>query len=443
MMIARAIDFFRKGIWKVRLENLSKVRAFAVGTARIFLMAVGDFNKNDCQKNATVLTYYSVLNIVPLFAVTFAIAKGFGLEKLVARQIFRFARDANWQADVTSKIIDFSRSLLAHAKGEVIVGVGIVVLFWTVISILGKIEDSFNTIWEARQSRAVVRKLTDYLSMLILGPILLALWSSVNILIVSEVRVLMRDISLLGPMSLMVFFLMKLLPFISIWLLLVVLYLVMPNTRVSVKSSVFAAIVAGSLIQVVQWFYIKFQIGVSTQSAIYGSLAAIPLFLAWLQVSWIIVLFGAEVASASEHYETYGFHPDYSRIGASRRRLLMLRIFHLLVKRFDAGKKPLASVEIGKTLEIPVRLVRRILYDLVDVDLVSEITKGARKESFFQPARAVEDMTIKKALDAYEKSEADDISPADAQETDKLVLSLHVFSEAMEKSPANVKLKEI
>lgn len=442
-MISQAIDFFRKGIWEVRLDRLSKARAYVIGTIRIFLMAGSNLEKNDCQRNATVLTYYSVLNVVPLFAVVFAVANGFGLEKFVVRQIFRLARDANLQPDVTSRIIDFSRSLLTHAKGEIIVGVGVVILFWTIISILGKIEDTFNVIWGARQSRTVVRKLTDYLSMLILGPVLLALWSSVNILIVSELRVIMRDISLLGPMSAILFFLMKLLPFISIWLLLLALYLVMPNTRVSVRSSVFAAIVTGSLIQVVQWVYIRFQIGVSTQSAIYGSFAAIPLFLAWLQVSWIIVIFGAEIANSSEHYETYGFHPDYSRIGAARRRLLMLRIFHLLVKRFDAGEKPLTSKEIGKILEIPEPLVREILVQIVDVDLASEITKGARKESLFQPARSVNEMTIKNVLDAYEKSGEDILAPADEEETDGLARSLRVFSEAMENSPANVKLKDI
>ena len=442
-MATGMIDYFQNGIWKVRIKDLSKTRAFAVGVARIFLMAGGNFRKDDCYRNATVLTYYSTLNIVPLFAVVFAIAKGFGLEKLVIRQIFRFARDSNLQPDITIKIIDFSRSLLAHAQGGIIIGFGVVLLFLTIISILGKIEDSFNTVWGAKQPRTVSRKLTDYLSMLILGPVLLALWSSVNVLIVSEVRGFMSDITSLGAVSAAAYVLMKFLPFISIWILLMVLYLVMPNTRVPLKSSIFASIIAGSLIQIVQWAYVKFQIGVATQGAIYGSFAAIPLFLAWLQISWAIVLLGAEIANASEHYETYGFHPDHTRIGASRRRLIMLRIFHLLVKRFDAGEKPLTAKAIGETLEIPLRLVRDILSDLVDVDLISEITKGPRKDSSYQPAKTVDEMTIKKALDAYDKSEEGTLDTAGTQEDDKLAASLRTFSEAMERSPANVKLKEI
>ena len=435
-MTAKMIAFFRDGIWEVSLGDSSFFKAAAVRSARIVLMALHKFQADHCQRNASVLTYYSLVNIVPLFAVVFAIAKGFGLEKLVVRQIIQLARDANWQADFTARIIQFSRSLLFHAKGELIAGVGIVVLFWTVISILGRIEDSFNTVWEAEQSRTITRKLTDYLSIMVLGPILFALWSSVSVLVVGEVTGFMSDMSFIGPVTLS---LLKLLPYFSIWMLLFVLYLVMPNTRVPVRSAVIAAFVSGTLIQAVQWAYIRFQIGVSTQSAIYGSFAAIPLFLAWLKLSWTIVLFGAEIAHAGENHETYGFHPDYSRLGTARRRLLMLRIIHLLVKRFDGGEKPLTAAEMSKILKIPERFARKILSDLVEVDLVSEITKGIRKESRFQPARAIGDVTIKQALDAYEKNDTGE----PVREDDKLALSLKTLLETTENSPANVKLKEI
>ena len=229
--------------------------------------------------------------------------------------------------------------------------------------------------------------------MIVLAPILFALWSSVNLLIAGEVRGFISDIAFLGGPLL---FLLKLLPYVSICVLLIILFLVMPNTRISFRSAAIAAVVSGILIQIVQWAYIKFQIGVATQSAIYGSFAAIPLFLAYLQISWLIVLFGAETANAVENYETYGFRPDFSRIGAAGRRLLMLRIFHLLVKRFERGETPLTSEQISKELAIPDRFVKHILLDLVDVDLVSEITRGSRRKSTYQPARPIGDITIKR-----------------------------------------------
>lgn len=437
-MISRIIDFLQNGIWKIDIEKYPAVKAWPLRILRIAIMAAIRFRKDDCERSASVLTYYSLLNIVPLLAVLFAIAKGFGLEKLIVRQITRMGEDLNWQGDITVKIIDFSRSLLANAKGEVIVGFGVVILFWTVISILSRIEESFNTIWEARQSRTIVRKFTDYLSMVVLAPILFALWSSVNVLIAGEVRGFTSDIAFLGGPIL---FLLRLLPYVSICMLLVILFLVMPNARIAFRSAVIAAVVSGILIQIVQWAYIKFQIGVATQSAIYGSFAAIPLFLAYLQISWLIVLFGAETANAVENYETYGFHPDFSRIGVGGRRVVMLRIFHLLALRFEKGEAPLTSGQISRELAIPDRFVRHILLNLVAVDLVSEITRGPKRMSTYQPARPISDTTIREVIDAYEKTAQIGGLPID--QNDATDMSLKTLFQNMDRSSAGIKIKDI
>ena len=274
--------------------------------------------------------------------------------------------------------------------------------------------------------------------MVVLAPVLFALWSSVNILIAGEVKGFFSDIAFLGGP---VLFLLRLLPYFSICLLLVILFLVMPNTRISFRSAVVAAVVAGILIQIVQWAYIRFQIGVATQSAIYGSFAAIPLFLAYLQISWLIVLFGAETASAVENYETYGFHPDFSRIGAAGRRLIMLRIFHLLAMRFEKGEAPATSGQISKELAIPDRFVRHILLNLADVRLVSEIKGGPRRMPAYQPARVVSETTVREVVDAYEKTAQMGGLPID--QNDASALSLRALFQDTDGSPANVKIKDI
>ncbi len=437
-MVSKIAEFLQNGIWKIDPGTYPPVKAWLLRILRILIMAGIQFERDDCQRKASVLTYYSLLNIVPLFAVLFAIAKGFGLQKIIIRQIIQIGDDLNWQGDITSKIIEFSRSLLANAKGEVIVGFGIVILLWTVISILSRIEESFNTIWEARQPRTIVRKFTDYLSMFVLAPIFFALWSSINVFIAGEIQGFINEMAFMGGPIL---FLLKLLPYVFICILLFIVFLVMPNTRIPFRSAVIAAIVSGILIQIVQWAYIKFQIGVATQSAIYGSFAAIPLFLAYLQISWLIVLFGAETANAAENQETYGFHPDFSRIGTAGRRLLMLRIFHLLAKRFERGAAPLTSGQISKELAIPDRFVRHILLKLVDVSLVSEIARGPRRESTYQPARPISDTTIKDVIDTYEKTAW--IGGPSMSQDDAIAQSLRTLFEETKQSPANVKIKEI
>ena len=301
------------------------------------------------------------------------------------------------------QIITFSHRVLEQAKGGLIAGVGIVLLFWTVISIMGKIEESLNEIWEVKRPRSLARKFSDYLAMMVLGPFLLIISSSATVLVASQVKVIVNKIAFLGVFGNVILLLLNLLPYVSIWTLLTMLYLIMPNTKIPLRSAIAGGIFAGTIAQIVQWIYIKFQIGVASYGAIYGSFAALPLFLGMLQMSWMIVLFGAEIAYASEHYETFGFHPDYYRISVSSKKLLMLRIFHLLTKKFSLGERPLTAVQIAHALEIPVRLVRQLLHELTNVGLVVETIIGIRSEIAFQPGRTIENITLKVALDEYEK----------------------------------------
>jgi membrane protein len=442
-MVSRILTFFRTGVWETRLKDLSPIEAFPIKYLRIILLALQGFLRDHCQKTASVLTYYSLLNLVPVVAVAFAMAKGFGLEKLIEKQILQMAEKANWQADITTQIISFSHNLLNQAKGGLIAGVGIVLLLWTVISIMGKIEESLNEIWEIRKSRTLIRKFSDYMAMMVLGPVLLVVSSSATVLVASQVRVIVNKIAFLGVFGKVILLLLNLLPYVSIWTLLTMLYLIMPNTKIPLRSAIVGGISAGTIAQIVQWVYIKFQIGVASYGAIYGSFAALPLFLVMLQMSWMIVLFGAEIAYAHEHSETFGFYPDYSRISVSSKRLLMLRIFHLLTKKFSLGERPLSAIQIAHALEIPVRLVRQLLHELSDVGLVVETVKGAKSEAAFQPGRTIENITVKFALDEYEKYGSTKIPPGPSEEAERISKYLEDISETIEKSPANVRLKEI
>ena len=442
-MVSRIIYFFRIGIWEIRLKNLHPIKALGIRYLRVILLASRGFMRDGCQKTASVLTYYSLLNVVPVVAVAFAVAKGFGLEKLIEKQILQMAEKANWQADITTQIISFSHNLLNQAKGGLIAGVGIVLLLWTVISIMGKIEESLNEIWEIKKPRTLIRKFSDYMAMMVLGPVLLIISSSATILVASQVKVIVNKIAVLGVFSKVIFFLLNLLPYASIWVLLTMLYLIMPNTKIPIKSAILGGIVAGTITQIVQWIYIKFQIGAASYGAIYGSFAALPLFLGMLQMSWMIVLLGAEIAYANEHYETFGFYPDYSRMSVYSKKILMLRIFHLLTKKFSLGEKPLSVSQIAHTLEIPVRLVRQLLHELSEVGLVVETSKGITGEVAYQPGRSIENITVKLALDEHEKYGITKIPDYQSDEAEKILKYLKDISETIEKSPANVRLKEI
>ena len=328
-------------------------------------------------------------------------------------------------------------------KWGVIAGIGVLFLFWTVISILGNIEESLNHIWEVRKSRTLMRKFSDYLAIIVITPFLIVISSSITVVVASQIQLIIQKIALLGPLSSVILFLLKLLPYMSIWALLVLNYLVIPNTKVPVQSAVLAGVLTGTLYQIVQWVYIKFQIDVAHYGAIYGSFAALPLFLVWLQLSWLIVLFGAEIAYAHEHLETYGFNPDYSRINLSSKKLLVVRIFHLLVKNFHQGGDPLCATRVSRDLGIPLRLTRQFLAELTRAGLVVETAKDKKNEVTFQPGRDIEHLTVQDALDAYEGQGTTRIPIPSSEEATRISLLLKEIEKALQEGPGKTVLKEI
>jgi len=442
-MISRIIRFIETDIWALRLEGLPPLQAFFIRSLRMILFALRKFYKDDCPARASALTFYSLLSVVPVVAVLFAVGKGFGLERMIETQVMKFAEMGNWPTEVVDKVINFSQTQLGQTSGGVIAGIGVLFLFWTVISILGNVEQSFNYIWEVRKSRTLMRKFSDYMAIIVITPILMVISSSITVIVASQIQLIIKKIALLGPLSSVILFLLKLFPYMSIWALLVLNYLVLPNTKVPKRSAILAGVLTGTLYQVVQGIYIKFQIGVVQYGAIYGSFAALPLFLVWLQLSWLIVLLGAEIAYAHEHLETYGFHPDHSRISLSSRKLLIVRLFHLLVKNFHQGGNPLSATQISHDLEIPLRLTRQFLDELTSAGLAVETAKDKKNEVTFQPGRDIEHLTVEYTLGAYEGQGATPVPIPSSEEATRISLLLKEIEEASKEGPGKKFLKEI
>ena len=439
-MISKFLNFIKTDIWRIRLKDLSRRKSFLIKQLRIILLALRGFDEDKCQLRASALTFFSLLSIVPFVAMGFGIAKGFGFEKLLQAQLLgRFPG----QEEILSQVIGFAHSLLENTRGGMIAGVGVVVLFWTVIKVLGNVERSFNDIWGIKQPRKLGRKFSDYLSIMLICPILLIMSSSITVFITTQIKFITQKIYLLGAISPIIFFFVKLLPYSVIWILFTFIYIFMPNTKVNFKSGLLAGIVAGSIYELVQWAYVAFQVGVAKYNAIYGSFAALPLFLVWLQVSWLIILFGAEISFAHQNVEMYEFEPDALRVSYSFKKLLAVRAVHLLVKNFMKGEKPFTATAISQMLEIPIRLTRQIIYELTESGVISEVKTQEYKETAYQPARDIQSLSIKYVIDAMDQRGVDNIPISQSQELIDLLDSLQKFGNIIEKSPANKLLKDI
>ncbi|MBL7081595.1 MAG: YihY family inner membrane protein [Candidatus Omnitrophica bacterium] len=439
-MIAKIIQFIKTDIWRIRSKDLPRVKSFFIKQLRIFLLALRGFDEDKCQLRASALTFYSLLSIVPVAAMAFGIAKGFGFEALLEKQLLgKFPG----QGEVILQIVNFARTLLENTKGGMIAGIGVAVLFWTVIKVLGNIERSFNDIWGIKEPRTIVRKFSDYLSIMLICPILVIMSSSITVFLATQITLISEKIALIGFFSPAISFTLKLLPYCVIWVLFTFIYIFMPNTKVNFKSGVWAGIIAGTIYQIAQWAYIAFQVGVAKYNAIYGSFAALPLFLVWLQLSWLIVFFGAEISFAHQNVDTYEFEPECLRVSYSFKRLLSLLTTNLLIGNFSKGAKPLTATQISHNLEIPIRLVRQIVYELVESGIVSETKTDGDKELAFQPARDINALTIKYVIDALEQRGLDNIPVVQTRELTTLSKSLETLRDAIARSPANRLLKDI
>ena len=439
-LISKFFHFIKVDIWRIRLADLPFGKSFLIKQLRMIILAFRGYDEDRCMLRASSLTFYTLLPIVPVAAMFFGVAKGFGFEKRLQEELFnRFPG----QEEVLDQVIGFSNSLLAQTQGGIIAGIGLLVLFWSVLKVLGHIEMALNDIWGIKENRSWGRKFSDYLSIMLISPILVIMSGSVTVFIKTQITQITQKVELLGVISPLIFFLLNFTPYVLIWALFTILYIIMPNTKVNFKAGLLGGVVAGTLYQIAQWAYISFQIGAAKYNAIYGSFAALPLFLMWLQISWWIVLFGAELSFANQNVDTYEYEPDCLKVSPGFKKLVALQIAHLLIKRFENGDRPLTDSQISAQLEMPIRLVHNVLFDLVESGLVTEIKTQADKEFAYQPARDINNLTIQYVLQALDQKGTDDIPVARSDDYQALSDALKKFSEAMESSSANKLLKDI
>lgn len=440
MGVADIIRFLKEDLWNMRPKDISSARAMLIRPLKIIVLAFKEFNEDRCSLRAMALTFYSMMSVVPVLALAFGISKGFGMQEVLEKEIIG---NMKGQEEVLKFIIGFAGKTLEQAKGGIIAGVGIVFLIYTVFNLFENIEGSFNNIWGVPHSRSFSRKLSDYLSVLFIAPILFILSSSATVFIKTQVTNIAEKITLLGPVSPLILLSLKVVPFFVIWLLLTFLYIYMPNTRVRYKSGILGGIAAGTMYVLWQLIYITLQIGAVRYGAIYGSFAVIPLFMIWLQVSWLIVLFGAEIAFAHQNVDTYEMEAISENVSISLRKILALRIASMCIKNFVKGETPLSGKEISDALDIPVRLTNRLLNDLVKCHVLSETKGDDEKLTYYQPARDVGSLTIHHVITALEKLGDNSIICADSHELEKIKKYYAELDSFTGKSGANILLKDI
>ena len=438
--ITRTYNSIRTDIWKTPMDRLTGNKAYWIRQVRIIYMVIKGIRRDNIYIKASALTYFTILSVIPLVALAFGIAKGFGLQdELRAQIIMQFHN----QEQVMAWILDFANTMLEEASGGWIAGVGIALLFYTVGQLLNYVETTINTIWRVDETRVWYRKITDYLAIIIMVPVIFIASSSVTVLANTKLNEMLGQSEMLEILKPVVSFLVQLIPYILLCILATAAFLVMPNTRVKIRPAIVAGLITGIALQVLQILYVQSQMGISKLGTLYGSFAAVPLLMIWAQVTWVALLMGAQLSYYMQNITRYEFEFDVQTVSPKQKKRLSLLVMHCLIDDFIKGVKPRAPEEISHDLSLPVRTVHDCLDQLRDSELVTQLWDETDDRYVYQPATDINRMTLSFVLDKMESAGSIHKIVVNNADYKKIDVALNRFEVMIASSETNILLRDI
>ncbi len=374
-------------IWSVNEDRLSFMQKLGLGMLKRLVITWECITKNNIMNYASALTYSSMLAAVPVLAIIFAIARGFGFDTIIEAKL-RNSLEGN--PEIADTILNFVESYLQHTKGGVFIGIGLIFLLYTLLSLTANIEQAFNNIWFVKRSRSIYRQIIDYIGILLLLPFVVVITSGLSIFL-QTFSTLLPGLRLLSKT--MTFFL-HVSPVIFAVLIFVLLFKFMPNTRVKWRHTIFPGFLTGMIFMAIEWAYVHYQIKLSAYNAIYGSFAAIPLFMLWMQISWYICLFGAQLCYANQRLQTYAFERISDELSRRYRDTLILLLMNRICKHFASGLKPFTAHRLAVNTHLPDSLVGILLDELTRVQLLVEAHNEPGDEPYYLPAIDIHRITV-------------------------------------------------
>ena len=429
-MLKKFIDFIKNGVWE-RRETKRGSGGWLVRPFKIALYTVRGIGQHDIFLRAAAMTFFTLMSLVPIFALMFGIMRGFGFEGHLVDLMYAKFPDYKGLVDT---LFEFVGRMTVYTRGDVVSGVSIIVLLWSVIRVFGYMDKAFGAIWGVSTPRSATRKLTDYITVIFLAPIVLVATVSLSTTIRSSLSWLHAE-WLLNLMF-------TLASIALLCMLFAFIYWVLPNTRVKFRGALIAAILAGTVFYLFSTIYFYIQGSLSAINAIYGTFAAVPLFLIWLQTSWIIFLVGAELSFAYQNIEQYQFERRATRMDANSERKVLLATMLVIARSFVSGHGGVSAEDVAAQLELPLKAVRDRVSELENAGLVVAI-KETRETDLYMPARDVHTMTVYDVIDGVEHGGEVDISVGGLPKFKKVNELLDQISAVAAKSEHNLKIGDL
>jgi membrane protein len=373
---SRVRGFFTTRIWAADLARLSRPRAIAYHALRVVHTTVAGFFANRLTMRAAALTYFSVLSIVPFLAFAFAVLKGFGAYRTFVEGTMRPYLRATFEGNpallgATERILGFVEATDVSRLGTL----ALLFLVYTSVALLSGVEEQLNVLFGARSNRSALRQLTDYTTLLVITPILLVAATTLSAAAQSSDFVaLLRGVSGLGGL---IDLALRFGPVVVIALALFAVYVILPNVRIRAVSALLGAAVAALLWQGALVLYVRSQMGVASYSALYAGLAAVPIFLVWTYVSWLVVLVGAQLAASHHNERVLRQRFRMRRTDPALREVLAVALGAIVTRDFLASGPRRDVAALAELVQVPPQLVEEVLDALARAGLVVRAMVGA------------------------------------------------------------------
>ncbi len=384
MNIKKILHFFTDTIFRLDLREWhNPVARWFVRQYRLWFYTARGLVGHGTMIRSAALTYYTLMSLVPIIAVVFAIVKGFGLaDRLIDNLYGLFPQNP----EIIDYVVGFAERALARTQGGIVAAVALLTLFWAVIKVFSSIENAFNNIWEVKSERSIARQYTDYIAVVLIVPILWIVANAVG----NYAQELFGEE---GRWYYMI--LLRLASLLVFWVMFTLLYLIIPNAKVRFGSALMAGIVAGSFFLFFQWGYVYLQRWMTSYNAIYGSFVALPLLLIWLQTSWQIFLFGGELSFAYQNIASFCEERESLLVSYDQRRKILLATMVLVVRHFRDKGGAYPADAIRDRLGLPTRIVNDVLFQLVQAgQLIAVRSDDDDREVAYTPAHDIAQLTV-------------------------------------------------
>lgn len=366
--ISRLFAYLSSGIWS------DPRRTWWLNVLRTVNLSVNSFLNRDIQTQACAMTYRTMLALVPALALLIGIGRGFGIQNTLEQQLFHLFPAQRKAIEYAMGFVD---SYMAQTSEGVFLGVGLVFLLWTLISLLGNVEATFNLIWGQRTGRSLWRKISDYTAMMLILPVLMLCAGGLTLMLSTTLQQIF-DFSFMTPV---ISALIEGAQWLMTCLFFAAAFLLIPNTRVKIVNALIAGAISGTGFVVLQWLFLTGTLYVTKYNAIYGSLAFLPLLLLWMQLAWMVTFAGAVICYSSQNVFAFSLEREVDSISERFSSAVTLAVASALARRFVDRRGPATEHDLMSEYELPARLVTGITDKLCRAGVISRVLVSDNKDT--------------------------------------------------------------